>query len=102
MINETPIQTFIKAEQILNPFHLEMLSRDAKNLYSTVWNRFKKTTQKTLWMYDRDVAIRSRIKLERLPAAQAELVRTGLIHLTPGAVQSRYELLPIEADETQD
>lgn len=102
MINESPIQTFVKAEQILNPFHLEMLSRNAKNLYSTVWNRFKKTTQKTLWMYDRDVAIRSRTTPEQLATAQAELVRAGLIHITPGAVQTNYELLPIEADDTQD
>lgn len=102
MINESPVPTFVKTEQILNEFHLEMLSRDAKNLYSTVWNRFKKTTQKTLWMYDKDVAVRSRIKLERLPAAQAELVRAGLIHLVPGAVQTQYELLPLEADYSQD
>ena len=102
MINESPIQTFVKTEQILNEFHLQMLSRNAKNLYSTVWNRFKKTTQKSLWMYDKDIASRSRMTPKQLPSAQAELVRAALIHITPGAVQTNYELLPTEADDTQD
>jgi hypothetical protein len=101
MINESPVQTFVKAEQILNPIHLEMLSRNARNLYSTVWNRLKNGTQKTLWQYDVEIARRSKFRVEQLVPAQRELVIAGLVHLVPGAVQTQYELLPLEAKDNE-
>lgn len=99
---EEPVKTFIKTEQILPEFYLTQLSRNARNLYSTVWNRVKNCDHKTLWMYDEDAARRSKFRVEQLVSAQRELVIAGLVHITPGAVQTQYELLPIEADETQD
>ena len=102
MINESPIPTFIKTEQILNEFHLEMLSRNARNLYATIWNRVKDRNHKSLWMYDAEIARRSKFRVEQLVQAQRELVHSGLVHITPGAVQTNYELLSTEAEETQD
>lgn len=101
MSNEVAVQTFVKAEQILPEAYLTQLSRNGRNLYATIWNRLKNTTRRTLWQYDEDIANRSKFRLEQLVSAQRELVIAGLVHLVPGAIQTQYELINLEAEETQ-
>jgi hypothetical protein len=51
--------TFMTTSVLLSDHQLSTLSPHAQRLYTTIWNRLKNRNQKSLWMYDLDVAKRS-------------------------------------------
>jgi DNA replication initiation complex subunit (GINS family) len=82
-----PAYKFLQASEILPREILTTLTPEAQKLYQTVWNRFRDDRKTTLMMFDVDVSNRSRLRPERLVAAQSELVRANLLAMTPGPPQ---------------
>jgi hypothetical protein len=80
----------IMPHEILSQEQLATLSSAAIRLYGTVWNRLKSSNSISMWMYDEDLANRSRMPLSLLKSAQSELSQSGLLVLIPGAVQVKY------------
>jgi hypothetical protein len=78
-------------------FTASMLSAKAQKLYQTVidYLRYKHIT--SAWIDDNKMSRSSRLTLPKLAFAQSELARSGVLVLTPGTAQTRYEL-PDEAE----
>lgn len=90
--------SFLRAEELLSPEQLKTLSAFAQRLYAGCWNRLRDRNLVSIWIRDEEICMRARIPPEALPKIQNELDQSGLIRVTPGLVQSRYEFV----EETQD
>jgi len=81
-------------------FTATMLSDNARKLYETVTNYMTHRNLTSIWAYDNQISRSTRLTLPKLHFAQCELSRSGLMVLTPGECQTRYEL-PDEAEAEQ-
>jgi hypothetical protein len=89
----------VTIENLLSEFHREVLSPAAQRVYMHIWLRMRHRNTGTLFLSDEQLSIRTRILLKHIPAAQAELVRAGLLHLTPCANDTKYEFVVDEDAE---
>jgi hypothetical protein len=79
-------------------FAAEMtLSQNALTLFTTIKNYMAHRNLTSIWAYDNQISRSTRLTLPKLHFAQSELSRSGLMILTPGTAQTRYEL----PDETE-
>jgi len=83
---------FVKPEDLLSSFHREMLSINAQSLFACVWNRLRQRNIDGIWYKDSEICRRARILPQHLLRVQRECVSAGLLHITPGQIQNRYEL----------
>jgi hypothetical protein len=88
---------FKKAEELLPPEYFDKLSRNARNVFATVWNRLNNYGSATVWMLDTEIVRRAGIRQEQLASAQSELSRAGLLEMLPGLIQTRYRILDPDA-----
>jgi hypothetical protein len=95
----TPMPT----EELLSPFHREVLSKNAVKLYEAVWKRMANRNVSVLWMFNDEASCRARVLLKDIAGAQSELSRAGLMWLTPGdGGQTHYRfVVDDEAEATQ-
>jgi hypothetical protein len=98
VIKQQDRKPFLKARDILSPDVCAKLTPEARGLYAAVWNRLTLKKLTSLWMHDDEAARRSLMIANRLPSAQSELSRFGLLVLIPGEIQTRYEF---PTDETE-
>jgi hypothetical protein len=80
-------------DEHLSESHQEMLSLPAQIVYCTVLQLLKYRNAQSIWMNDAEISRRSRVLIQFIPGAQTELARAGLLFLTPGEKQVRYELI---------
>jgi hypothetical protein len=86
-------RTYMRAEELLPAQHLAKLNRGARRTYATIWNCLNNRTTPEIWLYTAQVAERSRVSESLLPMIHDELIAAGLVHVTPGRVQTRYRIL---------
>jgi hypothetical protein len=91
------LRTVVSVDELLSPWHKEILSTNAQKLYCAVWSVMKDRNAQSTWMDDAQASRRSRVLIQHIPGAQSELVRAGLMHLEPGENQTKYEFV---AEET--
>jgi hypothetical protein len=73
-------------------FLAAQLSPPAARLYFKIKQYLEHRNLTKSWLYDAEAARRGGLSLAELPAAQREVATSGLLILTAGAVQIRYEL----------
>jgi hypothetical protein len=96
-VEGTVMPPFKKAEELLPPEYFDKLSRNARNVFATVWNRLNNYGSATVWMLDTEIVRRAGIRQEQLASAQSELSRAGLLEMLPGLIQTRYRILDPDA-----
>jgi hypothetical protein len=87
------LKTVVSVDELLSPWHKEILSTNAQKLYCAVWSVMKDRNTQSTWMDDAQASRRSRVLIQHIPGAQSELVRSGLMHLEPGENQTKYEFV---------
>lgn len=87
------LKPVVNVDELLSPWHREILSTEAQKLYCAVWGVMKDRNAQSTWMDDAQASRRSRVLIQYIPGAQSELVRAGLMHLKPGENQTKYEFV---------
>jgi hypothetical protein len=89
----------VDTSDVLSPWHKETLSQDAQKVYTAIWLRMNSRGATEVWLHDVELSRRARVVLPRIHDAQVELVRSGLLHLTPGENQTKYEFIDTDENE---
>lgn len=92
---------FLKAEEILGEFEASMLSALGRQLFVVIWNALRRRDLTTIWMFNKNVAMRAQIPLATLTKFQNELHRAGVLSVKVGASSSKYELPVTETEAPQ-
>ena len=66
--------------QPLSEFHLEMLSKNARQLYTAVWQRMASRSVTVLCLSNDEASRRARVTLQNLSTAQSELVSARFVN----------------------
>jgi hypothetical protein len=83
---------YLRPTELLSEFQREMLSKNAQSLYTSIWNRLRQRNLTSIWYTNAEICNRARIHPDHLASSQRECARAGLLHISPGLTQSRYEL----------
>ena len=89
-MNITTVKPAISIDQILNPWTREILSPQAVKLYEAVWHRMRLRKVSSVWMDDAEASVRSRMRIELIPNARAQLLNMGLLTCKEGSKQWLY------------
>jgi hypothetical protein len=100
-IEEKPKYEFRHAHEILPPHHLDKLGRDARKVYTSVWNVCNSRKLDWCWLRDEELIRRARIRPDLLPTLQSELSRSGLMHIVPGVAQIKYVVIDPDGEVTE-
>ncbi len=77
MTGETNI--FVPADALVPPAILKTISRDAQKLLEIVWNQASFEKRNRLYLCNKSIGKSAHIGMERLVAAQHELLGAGLV-----------------------
>ena len=69
--------------ELLSPELIAALGEVNSRVYATVWNQMNIQGSTEILARDEEISMRSKVTLSSLEAAQAELVRAGLLHIVP-------------------
>jgi hypothetical protein len=100
-MNEQQPQPAIDIDQILSPWHREILSGPAQKLYEAVWHQMRIKCVTTIWLNDIEASRRARVLIQFIPAARTELIDGGLVECQQGIRQWSYTYLE-QGDLSQD
>ena len=87
--------------EIQPPEEFAQLGPLGQRLYLSTRHIMRYRNLESIWIPDIEMCNRARIPPAKLPKIQNELDQSGLLRITPGLVQSYYELLPIEAEDNE-
>jgi hypothetical protein len=91
------LQPAVDPEQILSPWHREILTTNAIKLYEACWHRMKNAGKTSVWLDDSEASVRARILIRNVPNARAELINIGLLECWQGSRQWSYGY--VESDD---
>jgi hypothetical protein len=100
-MDDTAAKPAVSVDDILSPWHKEILTPNAVKFYEAAWHRMRIKGQTKIWMDDAEASRRSRILIKFIPTARAELINAGLLRCWQGAQQWQYEYIE-QSDHTQD
>ena len=89
-MNTNTLKPVVDVNEILSPWHREILSQHAVKLYEACWHRMKNSGKTQVWMDDEEASRRSRILIRNVPDARAELINVGLLECWHGSRQWSY------------
>jgi hypothetical protein len=89
----TTLRPAVDVNEILNDWDREILSSDGQKVYQAIWQRMHSKSATQVRLSDEEISRRARLVLPRIHAAKVELVRAGLLHISPDEFKTTYEFV---------
>jgi hypothetical protein len=100
-MDNTVAKPIVSVDEILSPWHREILSGHAVKMYEAVWHRMRIKGQTQIWADDEEISRRSRTLIGFIPGARCELINAGLLECREGFRQWSYKYIE-QSDDTHD